>query len=272
MNAMSAMAVLAVLALIGSCSGGADRSLAAAVADGEVYEVARLLDAGVVPDEPRTFGLTPLMRAANRDDTAIGELLLRAGADPDVPDFAGVTALHVAARADAVGMARLLLGAGADPHRRSAGGMNALDHAADAGAVGVIDLLADVGIDLDAPSGVLSRGHGHPRDFGSTPLGLAVRAGQTRSVIRLLQRGAAVDGRSASGSTPLLQAVYHGAPVGILLVLLDAGADPSITGRCDAGCSLTVSGGGGLTAREWALALGRDELLPYLPEPSTPVP
>jgi ankyrin repeat protein len=272
MNVTGATAVLAVLALIGSCSEEADRSLAAAVGDGEVSEVARLLDAGVLPDEPRTFGLTPLMRAANRDDTAIGDLLLQAGADPDTTDFAGVTALHVAARADAVGMARLLLTAGADPHRRSASGMNALDHASDAGAVGVIDLLADVGMDLDAPSEVVSRGHGHPRDFGSTPLGLAVRAGQTRSVIRLLQRGAAVDGRSGSGSTPLLQAVYHSAPVEILVILLDAGADPSITGRCDAGCSLTVSGGGGLTAREWALALGRDELLPYLPALSTPVP
>lgn len=266
------MAVLVVFALIGSCSERADRSLAAAVTDGEVSEVARLLDAGVAPDEPRTLGLTPLMRAANRDDTAVGELLLQAGADPDATDFAGITALHVAARADAVGMARLLLAAGADPHRRSSAGMSALDHAADAGAVGVIDLLADFGIDLDAPSGVMSKGHGHPRDIGSTPLGLAVRAGQTPSVIRLLQRGAAVDGLSGSGSTPLLQAVYHGAPVEILVILLDAGADASITGRCDAGCSLTVSGGEGLTARAWALALGRDVLLPYLPELSASGP
>ncbi|HSJ29654.1 MAG TPA: ankyrin repeat domain-containing protein [Acidimicrobiia bacterium] len=272
MSGSGALAVLTVLALVGSCSGGDDRSLSAAVADGDVAAVTRLLAAGFSPEGPRTLGLTPLMRAANRDDAAIGELLLRAGANPDATDFAGVTALHVAARADAVQVARLLLAAGADPHRRSAGGMNALDHAADAGAVGVIDLLADAGVDLDAQSAVISKGHGHPRDVGSTPLGLAVRAKQTRSVIRLLQRGAAVDSPSASGSTPLLQAIYHDAPVEILLILLDAGADPSVTERCDAGCSRAVSGRGGLTAREWAVALGRDELLPYLPPEDAPVP
>jgi ankyrin repeat protein len=268
MSAFGAAAVLTVLALIGSCSEGADRSLSSAVADGDVAAVARLLDAGVSPDEPRTLGLTPLMRAANRGHADIAALLLQAGADPDTTDFGGVTALHVSARADALEVARLLLAAGADPRRRSAGGMNALDHAADAGAVRIIDLLADLGLDLDAPSGVTSKGHGHPRDVGSTPLGLAVRARQTGAVIRLLQRGAAVDGRSLSGSTPLLQAIYHDAPVEILVVLLEAGADTSVTGRCDSGCSLAVSGRGGLTAHEWAVALGRVELLPFLPASS----
>lgn len=204
------------------------------------------------------------MQAANREDVEMVHLLLDAGAALNTTGLAGMTALHVAVRADSAEAVTALLERGADPKGRSRDGMDAVAHAADSGAVRVIELFADLGLDLDAPSGVTSGGHGHPRDFGSTPLGLAVRAGQVEAVELLLQRGADVNGRSSSGTTPLLQAVYHRAPPELVQRLLDAGADLEIRERCDAGCSSEVSGSEGLTAVEWATVLDRDEIYAVL--------
>lgn len=267
MNAIRGAVALTVAVWIGACAGpevDVAGSLSDVVAAGDTTRAQAFLEAGADPEERSNLGFTPLMRAANRADEQMVRLLLDAGADLNATDLAGMTALLIAARADATEIVVVLLDHGADPLHRSKVGMDALSHAADAGAVGVIDLLADLGLDLDAPSGVISKGHGHPRDIGSTPLGLAVRARQVEAVERLLQRGGDVDGRSSSGSTPLLQAVYHNAPPEIVRLLLDGGADPEIKGRCDAGCSAEISGSEGLTAPEWARVLRRDEVLAVL--------
>lgn len=261
------VALTVAASMIAACAGPGDDvagSLSDAVVAGDVGRAQALLEEGADVDRPGALGLTPLMQAANREDVEMVHLLLDAGADPTAEGSMGMTALHVAVRADSAEVVSTLLERGADPRRRSRDGMDAVAHAADSGAVRVIDVFADLGLDLDAPSGVTSGGHGHPRDSGSTPLGLAVRAGQVGAVERLLQRGADVDGRSSSGTTPLLQAVYHRAPPEIVQILLDAGADREIRERCDAGCSGQVSGSEGLTAAGWAMVLDRDEILAVL--------
>lgn len=268
MNVRGATVALMVAAsVIVACAGPGDDvagSLSDAVVAGDVARAQALIEAGADLDQPVALGLTPLMQAANREDVEMVHLLLDAGADLNATGLAGMTALHVAVRADSAEVVAALFERGADPKRRSTGGMDAVAYAAASGAVKVIDLFADLGLDFDAPSEVTSGGHGHPRDFGSTPLGLAVRAGQVEAVERLLQRGADVNGRSLSGTTPLLQAVYHHAPPEIVQLLLDAGADLEITERCDAGCSGEISGSEGLTAVEWATVLDRDEILAVL--------
>lgn len=261
------VALTAAASMIVACLGPGDDvagSLSDAVAAGDVARAQALIEAGADLDLPGALGLTPLMQAANREDMEMVHLLINAGADLNATGSAGMTALHIAARTDSAEVVAALIERGADPKRRSTGGMDALADAAASGSVKVIDLFADLGMDLDAPSGVTSGGHGHPRDFGSTPLGLAVRAGQVGAVERLLQLGADVNGRSSSGTTPLLQAVYHRAPPEIVQLLLEAGADLEIRERCDAGCSGEISGSDGLTAVEWATVLDRDEILEVL--------
>lgn len=267
MNVRGATVALTVAASIVACVGPGDDvagSLSDAVVAGDGARAQALIEAGADLDQPGPLGLTPLMQAANREDVEMVQLLLDAGADPSATGLAAMTALHIAVRADSAEVVVMLLEGGADPKRRSKGGTDAVAYAAASGAMKVIDVFADLGLDLDAPSGVTSGGHGHPRDFGSTPLGLAVRAGQVEAVERLLQRGADVNGRSSSGTTPLLQAVYHRAPPEIVQLLLDAGADLEIRERCDAGCSGEISGSEGLTAVEWATVLDRDEILAVL--------
>lgn len=255
------------VSMIVACDGPGDDvggSLSDAVVAGDTARAQALIEAGADLDKPGAFGLTPLMQAANRENVEMVDLLLDAGADLNATGLAGVTALHIAVRADSAEVVAALLEEGADPERRSTGGMDAVAYAAANGAINVIDVFADLGLDLDAPSGVTSGGHGHPRDLGSTPLGLAVRAYQVKAVELLLQRGADVNGRSSSGTTPLLQAVYHRAPPEIVQLLLDAGADVEIRERCDTGCSGEISGSQGLTAVEWATVLDRDEILAVL--------
>lgn len=258
------VAVLLVVFLGTGCVGsgpppGGD--LGEAVEEGDVARVTDLLDEGVDPERPVVLGLTPLMRAANRDDGEVATALLAGGADIDATGSGGLTALHVAARADAVDASSVLLQEGADPLTRSDSGMSTLDQAADAGALGVLRLLADH-VDLDQPSEVVTQGHGHPRDRGPTPLSIAVRSGETEAVELLLDLGADVDGRSTSGHTPLLTAVFFDQPPSLVEVLLDAGADPGVRTACELGCS--VGSKDELTAAEWARELDRRGLVSLL--------
>jgi ankyrin repeat protein len=239
--------------------------LSEAVVAGDADVVRAHLDGGADPDEPRVSGLTPLMRAAIRDDVAIVTLLLGAGADLNATAPEGLTAAHVAAQADAVASFEALVAAGADMGATSSNGMNALHHAADLGSVGVIEFIAGQGMDLDVRSEAVTQGHGHPRDRGSSALGIAARAGQLEAVETLLALGVGVDTLSASGHSPLLLAVFSGHSPDVVSVLLAAGADPRIEASCElGGCS-----GEPGDALEWARRLNQQEMVPLL-EAATP--
>jgi ankyrin repeat protein len=251
---------LIVGALASACgASGPSGTYADAVAASN-YDLARSLAAsGANPDEPRVNDLTPLMRATIRDDLAMVEILLDAGADLAAGDPEGLTAAHVAAQANASESLVALVRAGADVETRSRNGMSALHHAAALDSVEVLELLAGMSIDLDAQSGVVTQGHGHPRDEGSTALGIAARAGNIRAVASLLELGASVDAPSAAGLTPLLLAVFSNQSPNLVQILLEAGADPSIEAACEAGCS-----GEGGDALAWANRLERTSLAPLL--------
>jgi hypothetical protein len=68
--------------------------------------------------EREEMRMTPLMRAAERDDGETVRFLLRAGAKPDRENGDGLTALVLAARAGAAAAVRELLAGGANPARR----------------------------------------------------------------------------------------------------------------------------------------------------------
>lgn len=252
----------AVVLVLSACSSS-DADLSEAVADGDAHRVRELVDQGADLNEPIELGMTPLMRAANRGDERIATILIDAGADVNLPGMDDLTPLHIAARSDSVGVGELLIDHGADPAVRSASGMNALDQAAAGGSVEFVELLLwKTSLDVDAPSEAITQGHGYPRDLGPTPLGLAVREGRTETVSRLLDLGARVDAPSASAHTPLLLAIFFDQSAAVVQQLLDAGADPDATATCDAGCS--TGGGEPLNATEWAIALGREQLVPLL--------
>lgn len=243
-------------------------TLSDAIAADDLAQVKQQIDQGADLEGPPVFGLTPLMRAANRDNTEIVRALVEAGADVDGAGSGGLTPLHTAARADAVDALSYLLDAGGRPELRSAEGMNALDHAAASGSTDVlVALTSHNAIDVDMPSQAVTQGHGHPRDLGPTPLGHAVRGGHIDVAGALIELGAEVDGPSASGHTPLLLAIFSDQPPEMVRLLLDAGADPYAEAACDFGCA--TGGGRSLTAVEWASGLDRDELVAVLP-PLTP--
>lgn len=235
--------------------------LSEAVDSQDSSRVLDLVEQDVDLDQPVVFGLTPLMRAANRDYADIAEILIEGGADVSAPGMDGLTPAHIAARANSVETLEVLLGAGADPTVRSRSGMNALDHAARAGAVEALELLAGMGdLDVDEPSEVVTQGHGYPRNIGPTPLAIAVRAGQLEATRALLEKGADVNAPSTAGHTPLLVAVFSGQSVALVQVLLDAGADREVTADCALGCSSADGPDAALTAEEWAATLERTEL------------
>jgi ankyrin repeat protein len=236
-----------------------ERSLSEVVASGDLDLARVLLDGGSDPDEPRWQGFTPLMRAAIRNDVRMVALLLESGADPEATALEGLTPLHVAAEAGAADAVRRLLEAGADLSVRSHNGMNTLEHAAAAGRGDVIVVVAETGVDLDAQSQIITQGHGYPVDEGSTALGIAARAGSVDAITALLDGGASVDAPSRIGHTPLLGAIFSGQPPEIIALLLDAGADPTVTASCRTRCSYEE--GDALT---WAVRIGDPETIPLI--------
>lgn len=247
---------------------GPQSNLSEAVDSRDLSRVLELVENDVDLNQPLVSGLTPLMRAANRDYAEIAEALIEGGADVHGSGMDGLAPVHVAARANSVETLNLLLEAGSDPAVRSRSGMNALDHAAHAGAVEALQLLAGRGgLDIDEPSEVITQGHGYPRDEGPTPLAIAVRAGEVEATEALLTEGADVNQPSEAGHTPLLVAVLSGQSVEMVEILLDAGADREARIRCERGCSSPGGQGVALTAEEWAAHLERTELMELFNSP-----
>jgi ankyrin repeat protein len=243
----------------GSVADGQGRSLSDAVTSGDLDHATALLDGGADVDEPVVQGFTPIMRAAIRDDTEMIDLLLGAGADLDAAAMEGLTVLHIAAEAGAVNAVDALLRIGADPDIRSHNGMNALEHAAAAGSAGAIRIIAATGADVNAQSEITTQGHGYPVDVGSTALGIAARSGHIEAMVALLESGAFVDAPSLIGHTPLLVAIFAGQPPEVVSLLLDAGADPTVTAACRTRCSYDV--GDALT---WARRIGDPSVVPLI--------
>ncbi len=234
-------------------------TLADAVAGGDVALARRLLAGGADPDSPRVLGLTPLMRAVNRDDVEMAAVLIEAGASLGATDPEGLSPIHIAAQADAAESIVLLIRNGADVAALSRSGMAPIHSAADTGSALALEALVRHGVDPDLRSEAVTQGHGYPRVLGATPLGLAARRSQEAAVATLLATGATVDAPSTSGHTPLQIAVFAGSRPELVQALLEAGADPTVVAICELGCS--VASGDVLA---WARELDRTELVPLL--------
>eukprot|EP00439_Symbiodinium_sp_Y106_P055112 s173_g7.t1 len=123
-------------------------SLFSEVACGDVAKVEALLQLPMNPDVS-FWGGTPLMWAAQGNQTTVAQLLLEAGAQLDFCDSRGRTPLMDAAEAGRAAMVQLLLKAGAQKDLRNSQGRTALMLASHRDHAHVVRLLLEAGAQKD---------------------------------------------------------------------------------------------------------------------------
>ncbi|RMJ24336.1 ankyrin repeat protein [Aspergillus sp. HF37] len=223
---------------------------------GHIAATRYLLSLGAKPDAPSgSTKPSPLLRAVERGESAIVELLLEYGASLETRDKRGWTALMMATWGDQRGMVELLLGRGAYVNAKDGRGRNVLHNLAadkhcDSGYEVVEFLLDRAECLVDGRDQVgrsplhwacatgkprlavllLTRPRGPVANVDAveqrnkTALHLAVAHGREDIVLLLLQHRAQVNARSDGGWTPLHNACDKGSEA-IVRLLLQAGAD-----------------------------------------------
>lgn len=177
-------------------------------------------------------GETPLMRAADRGDAGLVDLLLERHVDVDARNRAGQTAVMLAAAGGHADVIRRLAGSGADLDARQAPyGETALMLAAAAGRVEAVRALIEgrAIVDAQAPGtrkrcfddeGRSSLEYGG----GDTALSLAVSRGHTEVARQLLDAHADANIKTGAGDTALAIAAAQG-DRDMVMLLMRPGAD-----------------------------------------------
>lgn len=152
---------------------------------GKINATAYLLEEGAPPDSaPGNNRPAPLLRAVERDQTAIVKLLLKHGANSEAKDKKGRTALMTAAWKNHYHILHLLLVHGANVNAKDSRGRNVLHNlAADKlcqWGDSVIELLLNQNIAIDGPEG--------QDQLKRTPLHWACATGKKRLAEMLLER------------------------------------------------------------------------------------
>jgi ankyrin repeat protein/mono/diheme cytochrome c family protein len=201
-----------------------------AITDPEKVRV--LISAGAPVNAKTIEGRTPLFLSAMRPDgTVVARILLEAGADPNARTLTGATPLFPAT-GSSLDMVRLLLEKGADPKAKTETGATALMAAA-LGKPGAVALLVTRGADVKART-----------KRGETALANAANTGSLENVRILLENGADVNLVDYRGYTPLMHAAYcDRAPIALIRLLLDAGADIHVKGEGETALSIAAKRG-----------------------------
>ena len=140
-------------------------------------------------------GTTPLLWAANMNDTELVSLLLKAGANPNQGNLLASTPLAEAALHANTVMMQMLVGAGADVNAAGADGQTPLMLVARTANVPGARLLLDKGASVNA----------REAQRGQTALMWAAAASQGPMMRELLAHGAEVDAKTATDlMTPLI--------------------------------------------------------------------
>ena len=188
-----------------------------------------------------------LVGAAAAQDWQTVRALVGAGADVNAARADGVTPLVWAAHWDAHDVVDLLVGAGADVDAADDHGATPLDRAAENGSLAMVQALLDAGADPNLAQA-----------SGLTPLMTAARTGNVAIVEALVTAGADANAETKeTQSTALMWAVSE-THRDVVLVLLDAGADPHVSTTNGVTPLLYAAGNGDIATAETLIAAGVD--------------
>ncbi|TKY62876.1 Ankyrin-3 protein [Spatholobus suberectus] len=209
--------------------------LEAACSSGEELIVELLLAHKATTERKESSPLGAIHLSAREGHVEVLRLLLLKGASVDSLTRDGNTALHLAVKEGKRDCARLLLANNARTEiRDSRDGDTCLHVAAGLGDESMVKLLLNKGANKDVRnfSGKTAydtaEENGHARVFDALRLGdglcVAARKGEVRSIQRLIESGAVLNGRDQHGWTALHRACFKGR-VDAVRALLEKGID-----------------------------------------------
>lgn len=209
--------------------------LEAAAASGEALIVELLLAHRASTERSESSIWGPIHLAAGSGHVEVLRLLLLKGANIDAVTKDGNSALHLAVEERRRDCARLLLAGGAWADiRNDRNGDTPLHIAAGLGDEQMVKLLLQKGANKDIRNRVgktafdVAAEHGHARLFDALRLGdslcVAARKGELRTIQRLLENGAVINGRDQHGWTALHRASFKGR-VDVVRTLIENGID-----------------------------------------------
>ncbi|XP_041027245.1 protein VAPYRIN-like [Juglans microcarpa x Juglans regia] len=233
--------------------------LESAAASGETLIVELLLAHRANTERLETSTWGPIHLAAVGGHTEVLRLLLLKGANVDALTKHGNTALHLAVEERRRDCARLLLANWARPDVRNTEEADTPLHiAAGIGDEQMVKLLLQKGANKDIRNRVgktaydVAVDYGHNRLFDALKLGdslcVAARKGEVRTIQRLLENGAVINGRDQHGWTALHRASFKGK--------IDA-----VRALLEKGISIDAKDEDGYTALHCAVESGQTEVI-----------
>ncbi|KAF7819257.1 ankyrin repeat and protein kinase domain-containing protein 1-like [Senna tora] len=218
-----------------SRSGSGSTPLEDACASGEALIVELLLAHKATTERSESSFLGPIHLATKEGHMDVMRLLLLKGAKVDSQTKDGNTALHIAVQERRRDCARLLLANGARTDLRNArDGDTPLHIAAAMGDENMVKLLLQKGSNKDVRNGLgktaydVAAENGHTRLFDALKLGdslcVAARKGEVRTIQKLLEAGAAINGKDQHGWTALHRAAFKGR-IDVVRALVEKGVD-----------------------------------------------
>ncbi|KAM1078831.1 protein VAPYRIN-like [Malus sylvestris] len=209
--------------------------LEAAASKGEALIVELLMARRVSTERSESSTWGPIHLAAGGGHVEVLRLLIIKGANVDALTKDGSTALHLAVEERRRDCARLLLASGAKAGVRDCrDGDTPLHIAASMGDEYMVKLLLQKGANKDIRNFAgltaydVALENGHTRLFDALRLGdslcIAARKGEVRTIVRLLETGATINGRDQHGWTALHRACFKG-NIEVVRTLLEKGVD-----------------------------------------------